>query len=215
MPDTSNTQTPASGPPSANPPASGVTALEPTRAKPPRPTRAKPRLRAKALEAILDGVRSGDTITGACGAAGVSRRTYYDALARHPELRAELDRALDASTTALIDEALRRGLTGYDEPVFQQGRQVGVVRRYSDKLLLALLASRDPRFRSDSTAVTVTNTIATGEGVIASLRDKLDAIASRRDKLVELFESRLRDRPVAPATQPRLPVNNDSETLSG
>jgi hypothetical protein len=43
---------------------------------------------------------------------------------------------------------IRRGVTGYDKPVYQQGRLVGTVREYSDTLLIFALKARAPdRYR--------------------------------------------------------------------
>ena len=42
------------------------------------------------------------------------------------------------------DEAVRRAHDGVDEPVFYQGKACGVVRKYSDTLLIFLLKGRRP-----------------------------------------------------------------------
>ncbi len=44
----------------------------------------------------------------------------------------------------LKDEAIRRGYEGWREPVFYQGHQCGTIRRYSDRLLMALLKLGKP-----------------------------------------------------------------------
>jgi hypothetical protein len=36
-------------------------------------------------------------------------------------------------------EARRRAVQGWDEPVFHQGRKVGTIRKYSDRMLEILL----------------------------------------------------------------------------
>ena len=43
---------------------------------------------------------------------------------------------------AIDEEARRRAVDGWDEPVFRGGEQVGVIRRYSDRLLERLLKGR-------------------------------------------------------------------------
>jgi hypothetical protein len=81
--------------------------------------------------------------TAACRAAGISRVTAYAWCRRDPEFRAAWDIALAIGADALEDEARRRAM-GWDEPVFHDGRQIGVVRRYSDTLLIFLLKGLKP-----------------------------------------------------------------------
>jgi hypothetical protein len=51
---------------------------------------------------------------------------------------------------ALEDEALRRAVEGVEEPVYQGGKQVGVIRKYSDALLMFLLkAARPEKYREN------------------------------------------------------------------
>ena len=45
---------------------------------------------------------------------------------------------------ALEQEARRRALEGVEEPVFCRGERVGVIRRYSDALLILLLKAKRP-----------------------------------------------------------------------
>jgi hypothetical protein len=45
---------------------------------------------------------------------------------------------------ALEAEARRRATEGWDEPVFQKGVQCGVVRKYSDQLLMFLMRGAMP-----------------------------------------------------------------------
>jgi hypothetical protein len=48
------------------------------------------------------------------------------------------------ATTLLEDEAKRRACNGVLKPVFQGGKKVGVVREYSDTLLIFLLKCWHP-----------------------------------------------------------------------
>ena len=99
-------------------------------------------------------------ITYAAKAAGCSHQAHYQWLQRDPDYPAKFRRALAMALDRAEAEVLRRGLVGWDEPVYgtqyntdptskHYGRpigkhQVGTVRRYSDKLLLAWLAARNP-----------------------------------------------------------------------
>jgi hypothetical protein len=60
------------------------------------------------------------------------------------------DEAMDLGSDALEDEAIRRGHEGVDRPVYQQGTRIGMIRDYSDTLLIFMLKARRPsRFRDN------------------------------------------------------------------
>lgn len=88
--------------------------------------------------------------------AGIDRTTHYDWL-KKPEYAARYAVAEADALEVLEGEAIRRGLVGYDEPVFgklpghETGTgQVGVVRKFSDNLLMFVLRARAPeRYREN------------------------------------------------------------------
>lgn len=83
----------------------------------------------------------------ACRRAGVGRNTVYTLRAADKAFSAAWDDALEQAADKLEREAWRRA-TGYREPVWHKGQQVGVVKRYSDPLLTLLLrAARPERYR--------------------------------------------------------------------
>lgn len=49
-------------------------------------------------------------------------------------------------------EIIRRGLHGWDEPVFHNGQEVGAVRKYDSRLLIAAARANIPKYR-DATLV--------------------------------------------------------------
>ena len=103
-------------------------------------------------EKFLGELRDGKSVTAACKAAGISRSAAYDWRNDDAAFGKTWDEALEAGTDRLEDEAHRRAVEGVERPVFQQGRQVGSVREYSDTLLLALLKARRPeRFKDRAT----------------------------------------------------------------
>lgn len=74
--------------------------------------------------------------------------TFYLIRQREPEFAAAWEEALQIGLDRLEDEAIRRAVDGNEEPVFYQGQQVGMVRKYSDGLLTTLLkAHRPARYR--------------------------------------------------------------------
>ena len=90
-------------------------------------------------------------ITLAARAAGVGRRTVYDAQKADESFAAAWAEAEDIAADLLEEEARKRAVDGTPEPVYYKGQMVGAVRRYSDNLLMFLLKARRPeRFRDRS-----------------------------------------------------------------
>lgn len=77
--------------------------------------------------------------------AGAARSTAYAHRKSSTTFRDAWDDALDEAVDLLEAEARRRAFAGVEEPVFYQGVQVGVVRKYSDLLLIFLLKAHRPR----------------------------------------------------------------------
>lgn len=101
--------------------------------------------RTPATEAdFLARLSRGYTVTGACGATGIGRRTVYHWRGHDPVFANHWDNAVEAGNDALEDEARNRAVDGVEEPVFYQGKQCGTVLKYSDSLLMFLLKSRRP-----------------------------------------------------------------------
>ena len=62
-----------------------------------------------------------------------------------PELpETKVKKNAERSLEVLEDEAYRRAVEGVEIPVFQSGKQVGVKRQWSDRLLVFLLAGLKP-----------------------------------------------------------------------
>jgi hypothetical protein len=61
-----------------------------------------------------------------------------------PDYQAEFEEAHKEACDRLEQEARRRAVEGVDEPVFYKGEHCGVVRKYSDTLLIFLLNGAMP-----------------------------------------------------------------------
>ena len=80
--------------------------------------------------------------------AGLAKSTHYKLLENNPKYTEAFETACDVATDQLIEEVTRRAVQGVPEPTgFYKGVAGGVVTRYSDSLLMALLKQRDPSFR--------------------------------------------------------------------
>ena len=118
---------------------------------PPLPSR-RALTRAKQAR-FLAVLRQSSNVAAAARAVGTAPSGWYDMRRRDPAFAAAWAEAIEEATDKLEEEARRRALDGTEEPVFYQGKPVGFVRRYSDRLLTFLLrAYRPGRFR-DSTSI--------------------------------------------------------------
>jgi hypothetical protein len=83
-------------------------------------------------------------IRAAAEAAAVPRRNHYEWLKADAEYAERFKDAQEDAIDVLEAEARRRAVVGTEEPVFQQGREVGRVRKFSDVLLIFLLKGLKP-----------------------------------------------------------------------
>jgi hypothetical protein len=90
--------------------------------------------------------RYGYLLAGA-RAAGVSRDSVYKWRKRYPTFNALMEEAEQDATDAIRIEVHRRAVVGWDEPVYQGGKKVGVIHKYSDRMLELLVKSKDPSFK--------------------------------------------------------------------
>jgi hypothetical protein len=88
-----------------------------------------------ARERFLAELRRGYPVSNAAALAKCGRETVYGWRGEDPEVGRQWDDAYAEGGDAIEEEARRRGMDGWDEAVFQGGEQVGVVHRYSDRLL--------------------------------------------------------------------------------
>lgn len=97
------------------------------------------------VELIAAGVAKGDAAT----MLGVSYRTLADRARKNPDLKARIDLAWYEGAEDLIEEARRRGVDGWEEPVYQRGELVGYVRKYDSNLLMFSIKGRRPEYKEN------------------------------------------------------------------
>ena len=88
-------------------------------------------------------------VTRAADEAGLSRVYLYQMRRDDEAFAAEWETAADIGAKRLEDEARRRAVDGWQDPVWHQGQQVGTVRKYSDTLLICLLKAHHPEKYAD------------------------------------------------------------------
>lgn len=105
-------------------------------------TKAKKTAAAKA--AFLAAFEELGIPVAAAKAAEVGLRSVHRWRVDDDEFAAEYDECLNAAAIGWEDEARRRAIEGYDEPVFYQGSECGTKRKFSDTLLIFLLNGQLP-----------------------------------------------------------------------
>ena len=98
----------------------------------------------RARKKFLKHLRETANVSRSAKAAGISRRTAYDHRRDDADFAAEWDDAVEEATDALEEEARRRALEGWGEPVYHKGEVCGAVQKYSDRMLELLLKAHRP-----------------------------------------------------------------------
>ncbi len=97
---------------------------------------------------FLDQFEKCANVTKACKKAKVSRSAVYHTWMKDPEFKKAFDDSQKVAASLLEDEMVRRAHEGVVEPVYQGGKKVGQIRKYSDTLLIVLAKAHDPdRFK--------------------------------------------------------------------
>jgi hypothetical protein len=137
-----------------------------------------PRLRGG--RAFLGNLSKTGNVSIAAAAAKVARANVYATRRRHEVFAKAMDSAREVAADLLEAEALVRATVGVEEPVYQDGKLVGTVRRPSDTLLIALLKAARP----DKYATRYITRVLPGDrggGVAEALRGLLDHAAGGTD----------------------------------
>jgi hypothetical protein len=98
-------------------------------------------------------VTCGGRISWAAKAARISRNMHYRWLAADAAYKPLFADAELQAGDVLEEEAKRRAIAGYYEPVFYQGEQCGKVLRFSDGLMQLLLKGSKPAKYRENTSV--------------------------------------------------------------
>ncbi len=84
------------------------------------------------------------TMTAAAKSINVKVGTIKSWMVNDQNFSDAIGRAREVAADVAEDEAYRRAVQGYLEPVYQQGRQVGTIRKFSDQVLMFLLRGMKP-----------------------------------------------------------------------
>ena len=83
-------------------------------------------------------------VTRAAEEAELGRVYLYQAKKNDPDFGAEWEEAARVGAARLEDEARKRAVDGWEEPVWHKGEMCGTVRKFSDTLLICLLKAHHP-----------------------------------------------------------------------
>jgi hypothetical protein len=136
----------------------------------PLPTARLTTARRKSL--ALELLSQGHTLAHVREVLGINRVTIYRWRQDDPSFAQAYSDAMETGTDLIEEEARRRAVDGYDRPVFQGGKLVGVVRVYSDQLAAMLLRGRRPEVYRDApnrsastTSITIHGGLS-GDGIV-------------------------------------------------
>lgn len=126
-------------------------------------------------------------VTAAAKMVGIDRKRHYEWLAdpRFPDYPAQFVEAEAIAVDRMEQAVITRGVHGWDEPVYQGGKRVGVRRMFSDRLLELAVKARMPQYREHSR---VEQTGANG-GPIAHVHAHLDVSQLTTAELERLMDN--------------------------
>ena len=102
---------------------------------------------ANAKRRFLDHYAETGLLTKSAEAAGVTYRTMQRHRTEDPEFAQQVEDAKMQFRDLISEEVFRRGVKGYDRPIYQRGEYVGIERMYSDRMLELTAKRYEPEFR--------------------------------------------------------------------
>jgi hypothetical protein len=99
---------------------------------------------SKKKQAFLSAFEACGSVTAAARAARITRACHYLWLQTDAQYALVFGQSKMIAGDVLEDEAVRRAVEGWEEPVYYQGNKVGSVTRYSDGMLQFLLRGFKP-----------------------------------------------------------------------
>lgn len=131
-------------------------------------------------------------VTSAAKVAKCDRPTVYVWRREDPGFATAMNEAAEEATEHLEAEARRRAVRGTLRPVFHQGEQCGVIREYSDTLLIFLLKGRKPETYRDNSKVEHSGGIGVEHSGGIAVRRAFDEMEAKYGpQLEQLARSRL------------------------
>lgn len=105
------------------------------------------KLRASVVAIVLNEIAVQGTMIRACQRVGVSMGNFSMQCSRKPALKKLVREAKAIYGERLAEAIHKRGVEGWEEPVFYQGVEVGTIRKYSDRMLEIQAKRHVPEYR--------------------------------------------------------------------
>lgn len=110
------------------------------------------KIRHPKKRAFLAAMAEVGNITRAAELADVARSQHYVWITEDPAYVEAFAAAEEEAADRLETEARRRAVQGVEEPVWQMGKYMGTIQKYSDTLLIFLLKGARPEKYKDRTS---------------------------------------------------------------
>lgn len=120
-------------------------------------------------------------VTRAAEECELNRPYLYQARKEDESFASEWEESAKIGAARLEDEARRRAVEGWQEPVWYQGVQCGTVNKFSDTLLICLLKAHHPEKYADRSKsdVKVDGDIGITHDVSPVIKTALDELLGR------------------------------------
>ena len=135
--------------------------------------------------AFFDAFRETGIVKEAAAIAEIDRSTVYAERKSDPEFARLWEEIEEDTTQAMEREAIRRGMTGVEKPVFHKGEVCGHVKEYSDTLLIFMLKSRRPEVYRERHEVQHTGNVRHEVGIAIPADATSSDLTAVADELAE------------------------------
>lgn len=123
--------------------------------------------------AFFEALATHGIVTRASEAADIVPQSVYATIKDNETFKLLFEQTRKVGLQRCVDEAIRRGTDGWDEPVFHQGMVVGHKRKYSDKLLEFVIRANFEEYRNvNDTNVNVNGKMSITDAIIAAQRGR-------------------------------------------
>lgn len=153
---------------------------------------------------ITEYIVNGGVLKAAADSIGVTTQTIRNWKKADPAFAADFEAAQADANDTIRREIVRRAVEGWDEAVYQNGRFVGYVHKYSDNLLMFHAKSRMLEYRDRVDITSNDQHIAQAMTIVDAVQD--DQASELAAQLVERLAAQ-RTLPTATTTS----TNDDSD----
>lgn len=123
------------------------------------------------LVRFLEALSHNGNISMSARMIGMSRSTVLKFAQKNPSFRVAMNEAIEEAQDFALGELLRRGVRGWDEPVWYRGKEVGSIRRYSDSCLIRYVQAFCPELNPDRSQYTDSRELVPADADLTVLTD--------------------------------------------